>query len=175
MIFKALPLYGSYIIELERKQDERGFFARAWCKNEFSTRGLSSEFVQFNISYNFKKGTLRGIHYQIEPHQEDKIVRCTKGAVYDVIIDIRPESPTYKKWFSVEISAENYFMLYIPKGFAHGFQTLTDNTELYYQMSEYYHQECAHGIRWNDPEFKIDWPLKPTVISKNDQLYEDYL
>jgi len=171
MRFLETGLSGAYRIELDRIEDERGFFARSFCQDEFAKQGLISSFVQCNISFNLQKGTLRGMHYQIEPYPETKLVRCTQGAVYDVIIDLRPESATFKKWVGVELSAKNRAMLYIPAGFAHGFQTLTDNAELFYQMAEFYHPECGRGVRWDDEAFQIEWPLEPTTISERDQSF----
>ena len=171
MKFTETQLKGAYIIEPELLTDERGFFARSWCQKEFIEFGLNPNLVQCNISFNHKKGTLRGMHYQAKPHEEAKLVRCTMGAIYDVIIDLRPESPTFKQWVAVELTAENRKMLYIPEGMAHGFQTLLDNTEVFYQMSEFYHSDCAKGIRWDDPELNIEWPLKELVISEKDKSY----
>ncbi len=173
MIFSETKLKGIFIIEPERLEDERGFFARTWCRREFEAHGLNPNLVQCNISFNKKKGTLRGMHYQVVPHQEAKVVRCTAGAIYDVIIDLRPASPTFKQWIAVELTAENCKMLYIPEDFAHGFQTLADNTEVFYQMSEFYHPECARGIRWNDPMFEIEWPLPEITLSAKDNSYPD--
>ena len=150
MIFKETKLKGAYIIELELLEDERGFFARSFCIDEFKKNGIDFNIVQCNISYNKEKGTLRGMHYQIAPYEEAKIVSCIRGAIYDVIIDLRQESPIYCKWFAVELSAKNYKILYIPKGFAHGFQTLEDDTVVFYQMSEFFHPECTRGVRWDD-------------------------
>lgn len=158
MRFIETKLKGAYIIEPEPIEDERGFFARTYCAREFEAHGLNPRFVQCNISYNKKKGTLRGMHYQAAPYAEAKLVRCTRGAIYDVIIDFRPESPTYKAWVTVELTADNHLMLYVPESFAHGFQTLADDTEVFYQMSEYYHPESARGARWDDPAFGIVWP-----------------
>jgi dTDP-4-dehydrorhamnose 3,5-epimerase len=172
MIFTELQLKGAYLIEPERLEDERGFFARTWCEGEFEARGLNAKLVQCSISFNKKRGTLRGMHYQIAPHEEIKLVRCTMGAIYDVIIDLRESSETFKQWVAVELTAENRWMLYIPKGFAHGFQTLTDDTEVFYQMSEFYYPECARGVRWDDPCFGITWALKPSSISPKDRFYE---
>jgi dTDP-4-dehydrorhamnose 3,5-epimerase len=170
--FIETKLKGAYIIEPELIRDERGFFARSWCQKEFTERGLNPNLVQCNISFNLKKGTLRGMHYQAKPYEEAKLVRCTMGAIYDVIVDIRPESPTFKQWVAVELTAENRKMLYIPEGMAHGFQTLVDNTEVFYQMSEFYHPESATGLRWNDPELKIEWLIKEDLmISEKDQSY----
>ncbi|MCF6147978.1 MAG: dTDP-4-dehydrorhamnose 3,5-epimerase [Candidatus Kuenenia sp.] len=174
MIFTETKLKGAFIIEPERLEDERGFFARTWCKREFKKQGLNPELVQCNISFNKKKGTLRGMHYQEAPHEEAKLVRCTMGAIYDVIIDIRPDSQTYKKWFSVELTVENRKMLYIPEGFAHGFLTLEDNTEVFYQMSEFYAPEHAKGIKWNDPAFNIHWPIEISIISDKDKSYDNW-
>ena len=171
MIFTETKLKGSYIIEPDRLEDERGFFARTFCQEEFKAHGLNLQFVQCNISFNKRKGTLRGMHYQITPHEEEKLVRCTMGAVYDVIIDLRPDSPTFTQWVAIELTAENRKILFIPKGIAHGFQTLVDNTEIFYQMSEFYHPESARGVRWNDPLFGIEWPEPPTIISNKDSEY----
>ena len=180
MIFKEIKLKGAYIIELEPLEDERGFFVRNFCQKEFKEHGLNFPIVQCNISYNKKKGTLRGMHYQVAPYEEAKLVSCISGAIYDVIIDLRPDSPTYCKWFALELTAHRspltaaYKMLYVPEGFAHGFQTLEDNTVVFYQMSEFYHPECARGVRWNDPAFGIEWPIKQLVISSKDQLHKDF-
>lgn len=171
MKFTETRLKGSYIIEPELIEDERGFFARSWCQNEFKEYGLNPNLVQCNISFNKKKGTLRGMHYQVAPHEEAKLVHCTKGAIYDVIIDLRSSSLTFKQWIALKLTAENYKMLYIPEVFAHGFQTLEDNTEIFYQMSESYHPECARGIRWNDPTFNIKWPVDEQIISEKDLQY----
>jgi len=175
MIFRETRLKGAFIIEPERLEDERGFFARTFCIEEFRKGGIEFRVVQCNISFNKKKGTLRGMHYQIAPYEEAKLVRCTMGAIYDVIIDLRPESPTFKQWIAVELTAENRLMLYVPKGFAHGFQTLENNTEVFYQMSESYHPECARGVRWEDPMFGIEWPILPPILSWRDRSYLDYV
>lgn len=169
--FTETSLCGAYILDIEPIEDERGFFARSWCIDEFKQHGLNSQLAQCNISFNHKKGTLRGMHYQIKPHEETKIVRCTHGALYDVIIDIRSQSPTYKKWFGIELTQENHRAIYIPEGFAHGFQTLEDNTEVLYMMSALYHAESARGISWDDPNIAIQWPLVITAISKRDLSY----
>jgi len=174
LIFKETRLKGAYVIELEQLQDERGFFSRSFCKEEFEEHGLNPNIVQCNISYNKKKGTLRGMHYQIAPYQEAKVVSCIKGSIYDVIIDLRPDSPTYRQWFSVELSANNYKMIYAPEGFAHGFQILEDNTVVMYQMSELYHPECARGVRWDDPAFGIVWPLLNPILSDRDVLFKEF-
>jgi len=171
--FTETKLKGAYIIEPELIRDERGFFARSWCQKEFTERGLNPNLVQCNISFNLKKGTLRGMHYQAKPYEEAKLVRCTMGAIYDVIIDLRPESPTFKQWIPVELTAENRRMLYIPEGIAHGFQTLVDNTEVFYQMSEFYHSESSTGLRWDNPVFEIKWPIQVKIISDKDSSYKD--
>ena len=172
MKFIETPLKGAYVIEIDSISDNRGFFARSWCEQEFSDHGLNSNLVQCNISFNTKKGTLRGMHYQIKPHEEAKLVRCTQGLIYDVIVDIRQDSPTFKSWYGVNLGASNRKMLYIPEGFAHGFQTLEDNTEVFYQMSNFYHGESARGLKWDDPDLGIDWILKDNlIISDRDQGY----
>ncbi len=175
MIFSETKLKGAFVIEPERLEDERGFFARTWCQREFALYKLSSKLVQCNISFNKKKGTLRGMHYQVAPHEEAKLVRCTRGAIYDVIIDLRSDFPTFKQWVAVELTADNRQMLYIPEGFAHGFQTLEDNTEVFYQMSEFYYPECSKGVRWNDPVFSIQWLEAQRIVSLRDQQYTDFI
>lgn len=174
MIFQETPLRGAYLIEPERIADERGFFARSWCRDEFQAQGLNSQLLQCNISFNHRKATLRGMHFQAAPHGETKLVRCTMGAIYDVIVDVRPDSPTFKSWFGVELSALNRQMLYIPGGLAHGFQTLEDESEVFYQMSEFFHPECARGVRWNDAAFGIEWPLEPVCMAQKDREYADF-
>jgi dTDP-4-dehydrorhamnose 3,5-epimerase len=174
MIFRELRLKGAFIIEPERLTDERGFFARIWCNREFQAHGLNSHLAQANISYNRVKGTLRGMHYQAHPHEEVKLVRCTMGAVYDVIVDLRGESSTFLQWEAVELHARNRLMLYIPEGFAHGFMTLADEAEVEYYMSESYAPDCARGVRWNDTSIAIRWPLEPRVISPRDLDYPDF-
>jgi dTDP-4-dehydrorhamnose 3,5-epimerase len=174
MIFTETPLKGAFVIEPEIIKDERGFFARTFCQEEFTSRGLNPNVAQCNISFNSKKGTLRGMHYQTEPYAEVKLVRCTRGTIYDVIIDLRPNSATSKKWFAVELSADNRKMLYIPEGFAHGFQTLEDTTEVFYQMSEFYHIEYARGVRWDDPAFGIKWPTGRRIIADRDRDHPDF-
>ena len=175
MIFNPTPLTGAYLIEPELISDERGFFARSYCRDEFIVKGLNPNLVQCNISFNKVLGTLRGMHYQKAPYAEAKLVRCTQGSIYDVIIDLRPESKTVKQWVGVELSAQNRNALYVPAGFAHGFITLQDNTEVLYKMSEYFHGECAAGVRWNDPTFAIKWPIEVKVISERDQNYQDLM
>jgi dTDP-4-dehydrorhamnose 3,5-epimerase len=174
MKFTQTPLQGAYIIDIEPIEDERGLFARSWCRKEFRSHGLDAELVQCNISFNRKYGTLRGMHYQAQPYAEAKLVRCTSGVIYDVIIDLRRDSPTFKKWYPAELTATNRRMLFIPEGFAHGFQTLEENTEVLYQMSEYYHPEHARGVRWNDPLFSIEWPVTNVIMSKRDREYTDF-
>lgn len=175
MIFEKTKLNDAYIIRPELLEDDRGFFTRAWCQKEFEAHGLVSNFVQCNLSYNKKRGTLRGMHYQKNPHEETKLVRCTAGSIIDVIIDIRPVSSTFSQWLSVELSAENRIMLYVPRGFAHGYVTLVDNAEVFYQVSEFYTPGVEGGIRWNDPYFKINWPIvEDLVISKKDNSWPDY-
>lgn len=171
MIFTETELAGVYIIDLEPIEDERGFFATAWTADDLRSRGLSSQIAQCNISFNRERGTIRGLHYQTAPHEEAKLLSCTRGAMFDVAVDLRSDSATRFKWISFELSADNRRMLYIPPGFAHGYQTLANDTEIHYQVSEYYHPECAAGIRWNDPAIGICWPLAVTVISPRDQSF----
>jgi dTDP-4-dehydrorhamnose 3,5-epimerase len=174
MLFTETALKGAYIIEIKKLIDDRGFFARSWCQNEFETHGLNSRIVQANVSYNKKKGTLRGMHYQQTPYEETKLVRCTKGAIYDVVIDLRPTSPTFAQWIGVELTAGNYRMLYVPENFAHGFQTLADDSEVTYQVSQFYTPGAENGIRWDDPAFNIEWPLAIQVISEKDRNWGNY-
>jgi dTDP-4-dehydrorhamnose 3,5-epimerase len=174
MIFTETKLKGAFIIDVKRLEDERGFFGRAWCKREFEQHGLNSNAVQANVSYNKVKGTLRGMHFQVAPYAEAKIIRCTSGALYDVIIDIRPESPTYKQWIGVELTEESMRMLYVPEGFAHGFVTLKDHTSAHYLVTQYYTPGSESGIRYDDPEFDIAWPIKPTVVSEKDRAIPDF-
>ena len=174
MIFSETKLKGAFLIEPERKEDQRGFFARTWCQQEFEDHGLNSKLVQCSVSFNNKKGTLRGMHFQVAPFEETKLVRCTKGEIFDVIIDLRPDSQTFKKYFSVLLNEQNRLMLYIPPGFAHGFQTITDNTEVFYQMSQLYSPQHARGVRWNDPVFGIQWPEDKRIITDRDLNYPDF-
>ena len=174
MRFEPAPLAGVFVVQLERREDDRGFFARTFCESEFLEHGLVTRFVQCNISSNTSRGTLRGMHLQRDPKPEVKLVRCTKGSVYDVVVDLRPSSPTHRKWFAVELSAANGKALYIPGGIAHGFQTLEDATELYYHMGEFYYPELADGVRWNDPAFGIIWPVENPILSPKDRDYKDY-
>ena len=171
MKFAELELRGAFLIEPVRSEDERGFFARSFDEYEFAARGLVSRWVQCSISFNKKKGTLRGMHYQVAPHAETKLVRCTMGSLYDVIIDLRPASPTYKRWFSLELTAENRHILYIPEGFAHGFQTLEDNTEVSYQISEPYNPGFTRGVKYDDPMFAISWSLPIGIIADKDNAH----
>tara|TARA_B110000027_G_C16122043_1_gene303694 strand:+ start:1141 stop:1665 length:525 start_codon:yes stop_codon:yes gene_type:complete len=171
MKFLETKLKGAFIIELEKHSDDRGFFARSFCKKEFSNFGLNNDIVQINNSLSKHKGTLRGMHYQVFPKQEDKIIRCIKGAIYDVIIDLRKESETFLEWFGMELSEENKKSLYVPKGFAHGYITLVDNSELFYLTTEYYSADCERGIRWDDPKFNINWPIAVTEISEKDKVH----
>ncbi|MBN1505731.1 MAG: dTDP-4-dehydrorhamnose 3,5-epimerase [Sedimentisphaerales bacterium] len=168
MLFTETRLKGVFIVEPQRIEDERGFFARTWCQREFEAHGLNPRLVQCSISLNERKGTVRGMHYQVAPHAEAKLVRCTMGAMYDVALDLRRDSATFKQWVAVELTAENRTMLYIPEGVAHGFQTLADHTEVFYQMSEFYDPQSARGVLWDDPGFGITWPLEPVVISQRD-------
>lgn len=168
------PLKGAYLIEIEKFEDSRGFFSRMFCKETFDSHGLESNFVQMNNSYNVRKGTLRGMHYQLAPYQEVKLVRCVHGSLYDVILDIRPDSPSLGKWFGAELSKENRSMMYVPKGFAHGFVTLEPDTEVIYAVTEVYCKENERGIRWDDPEFQIKWPLSPTTISEKDANHRNF-
>jgi dTDP-4-dehydrorhamnose 3,5-epimerase len=170
LIFRETELEGAYIIEQEKFKDFRGHFARLWCKKEFEEHGLINTFVQINNSVCIKKGTIRGLHYQTAPYEEAKLIRCTRGSIFDVIIDLRKNSDTYKKWISVELTAENGNMVYVPPNFAHAYQSLTDDTEMIYPVSQFYHPECERGICWNDSEFNIDWPIKDDlIISKKDK------
>jgi dTDP-4-dehydrorhamnose 3,5-epimerase len=175
MIFSKTAIPGAFLISLNRNDDERGFFARTFCRSEFTKHGLNSDLVQCSISFNEQRGTLRGMHFQKPPYEETKIVRCTMGAMYDVIIDLRPDSPTFRQWLSFELNAENRLMLYIPRGLAHGFLTLENNTEVFYQMFDQYVPESAVGVRWNDTAFGIKWPETPKIISVKDQDYTDFI
>lgn len=174
MKFIPTILPGAYVIELEPIIDHRGFFARGFCQREFEQNGLRDHFVQCNVSWNKEKGTLRGMHYQLPPHAEVKVVRCTRGAIYDVIVDLRSDSPTYCKWIGVELTADNYRMLYIPEGFAHGYQTIEPNSEVFYLVSQFYSSASERGVRWNDKAFNISWPLANPILSIKDQSYPDF-
>lgn len=174
MKFTETPLKGAYLLEMEPHRDERGYFARTWCRAEFEAHGLNSRLEQCSTSFNRRRGTLRGMHYQAEPYAETKLVRCTRGALYDVVVDLRADSPTFKKWFAVELTASNLLMLYVPEGFAHGFQTLEDETEVLYQISERYRPEYARGVRWNDPVFDFRWPVEESFMSERDRSFPDF-
>jgi dTDP-4-dehydrorhamnose 3,5-epimerase len=175
MTFSETPLNGSYIIDIVKIEDERGFFGRSFCRREMEERGLNGGIMQANTSFTHKRGTLRGLHYQDAPYQESKLIRCVRGAIYDVIIDLRPGSPTFRQWTSVELSQENYRMFYIPEGFAHGYMALTDNVEVYYNVSAFYTPGAEKGIRWDDPGFMIRWPFEPVVISEKDRHHPDFV
>lgn len=175
MIFVKTPLAGLFIVEIESHVDDRGLFARTWCQREFEAQGLETRLVQCSVSFNKLTGTLRGLHYQIAPHEEVKLVRCTSGSVFDVAVDLRPDSPTFGQHYATVLSSTNWRMLYIPRGFAHGFQTLQDSTEVFYQMSEFYAPAHARGVRWNDPAFGIAWPATENrIMADRDQTYADF-
>jgi dTDP-4-dehydrorhamnose 3,5-epimerase len=169
MIFTETKLKGAYLINLKRLEDERGFFARTFCQQEFKEYGLNSEIAQTNISYNKKRGTLRGLHMQLPPHEESKLIKCNRGAIYDIIVDLRKNSKTFLRWIGAELTSENHQMIYVPEGFAHGFITLEDNTEVNYQMNQFYAPGYEKGYRWNDPAFDIVWPIEPVVIAEKDK------
>ena len=171
MKFRPTPLEGALVVELERIEDDRGFFARSFCEAEFRARGLNPAVAQCNVSWNRRKGTLRGLHFQAKPHEEAKLVRCTRGAIWDVVVDLRDDSPTRLRWHAVELSADNRLALFVPGGFAHGFQTLQDDSEVLYQMAESYRPELARGVPWNDPKLAIAWPLADPILSERDRSY----
>ena len=175
MKFTETNLSGVYIVELERNEDERGWFARAWCREEFVANGLPSDLVQCNLSHNAQRGTLRGLHFQIAPYSETKLVRCVAGAAYDMALDLRPDSPTFKQSFAAELSAANGVALFLPQGFAHGFQTLVDNTTLFYQMSVPYTPEAVDGVRWNDFAFNLEWPIADPIVCARDSAFPDFI
>jgi dTDP-4-dehydrorhamnose 3,5-epimerase len=174
MLFTETKLRGAFVVEPARHGDERGFFARTWSRREFEERGLSPSLEECNVSYSARRGTLRGMHYQAAPHAQAKLVRCTAGAVYDCIIDLREDSTTFKQWVAVELSAENGVQLYVPEGFAHGFLTLEERTEVFYQMSSVYVPEAGRGVRWDDPAFGVEWPREVEVINERDRTYPDF-
>lgn len=174
MIFTETKLKGAFVLEIKKLEDERGFFGRSWCANEMKEHGLNANVRQANTSLSKSKGTLRGMHYQLDPYQETKLIRCTHGSIYDVIIDLRPDSPTYKDWFGIELSRDNYKMLYVPEDFAHGFITLEDDVEVTYLVTQFYTPGAEAGIRWDDPGFNIQWPIKPVIISDKDSVHPDY-
>lgn len=174
MKFLPATLPGAFRIEFDRFADERGFFARSWCVREAESHGLNPRVVQCNVSFNARRGTLRGMHFQVAPQAEAKLVRCTRGAIIDVILDLRPESSTFKKWERFDLNEQNGSAVYVPEGFAHGFQTLVDNSEVHYQMSQFYSERHAGGVRWNDPAFGIDWPIVQPILSPRDAAYPDF-
>lgn len=169
MIFTETKLKGAYIIDVKRLEDERGFFGRSYCEREFEQYGLNTNMVQANVSHNIKKGTLRGMHMQLAPHSETKLVRCTRGSIYDVIVDLREDSPTFKQWIGVELTADSFRMLFVPEGFAHGFITLEDNTDVTYQVTQFYTPGAEKGFRYDDPAFNISWPIEPVIVSAKDK------
>jgi dTDP-4-dehydrorhamnose 3,5-epimerase len=171
LTFRPLPLDGAYSVTATRHEDERGWFARSWCATELAAQGLTSVMAQSSFSYNERRGTLRGLHYQLAPHEEAKLVTCVRGAIWDVIVDLRAESPSFRRWYGEELNGETFRALYIPEGFAHGFLTLSDHTLVLYQISEPYAPGAGRGIRWDDPGFSIEWPAQPTVIDERDRLY----
>jgi dTDP-4-dehydrorhamnose 3,5-epimerase len=175
VIFKPTELPGAYVIEPERNEDLRGYFARTFCETEFAARGLDTRIVQCSVSFNHRKGTLRGMHYQVAPFEEVKLVRCNRGAIYDVIMDLRRDSPSFKKYFAVQLDEQNGKIVYVPPGLAHGFQTLENNTEVFYQMSRIYSAEHARGVRWDDRAFGIRWPEDTRTILERDQNYPDFV
>jgi dTDP-4-dehydrorhamnose 3,5-epimerase len=174
MIFEETALPGAFSVRIDARHDERGMFARTFCSGEFQAHGLPDLFVQCNVSFNRHRGVLRGMHFQREPQPEGKLVRCTRGAAYDVIVDLRRDSRTYCQWIAIELTAENHTAIYVPPGFAHGFQALADGTELFYQMTTAYVPELAGGVRWNDPAFAISWPVPNPILSARDQSYPDF-
>jgi len=174
MKFKETKLAGAYVVELEPHRDERGFFARSWCEEEFGRQGLITRMVQSNVSLNLHKGTLRGLHFQKYPHEEVKLVRCTRGQVFDVMVDLRPESPTFKQWVGAELSEDNHTMLYVPRRFGHGFITLSEQSEVFYQVSHPYDRDTASGAPWDDPAFGIKWPIEPAIISQADRSWAKF-
>lgn len=174
MKFTPTKIEGVWIVEMERHHDERGWFARTWCMEEFRAQGLDADLVQCSSSFNLHRGTLRGMHYQAAPHGETKLVRCTRGAVFDVALDLRPNSATFTQSIYVELTADNGRALYLPEGIAHGFQTLADDSEVYYQMSEFFHPESAKGLRWDDPAFDIQWPIEKKIVSPKDNSYQAF-
>jgi dTDP-4-dehydrorhamnose 3,5-epimerase len=175
VIFEQTRLEGAFLVDLERREDDRGFFARTWCADEFADHGLVNRVVQANVSWNAKRGTLRGMHFQHPPHAETKLVRCTSGGIYDVIVDLRPDSETYKQWLGVELNAENRRALFVPEGFAHGYQTLVPDSEIVYQVSAAYAPQAEGGVRWDDPAFGIEWPdAGNALLSDKDRSWPDF-
>jgi dTDP-4-dehydrorhamnose 3,5-epimerase len=175
VIFTETELSGAFIVDLEKREDNRGFFARAWCADEFAEHSLNTRLVQANVSFNHRVGTVRGMHFQHPPSAEAKVIRCTRGSIFDAIIDLRPDSPTFKQWIGVELTADNFRALYVPEGFAHGYQTLEPNTETFYLVSEYYNPAAEGGVRWDDPAFGIEWPdPRSPVLSEKDASWPDF-
>jgi dTDP-4-dehydrorhamnose 3,5-epimerase len=174
VIFRETPIVGAFVIEPERHVDARGGFARSWCAREFELHGLDTRHAQSSISSSTRRGTLRGLHYSIPPHAEVKVVRCVRGAVYDVLLDLRSDSPTYRRWYAQTLTADNGLALHVPEGVAHGFQTLEDSSDILYQMSEFHDPDCARGVRWDDPAFDIQWPDGPRILSERDRTYPDF-
>ncbi len=174
MKFSETNIPGAHVISLEPKRDDRGFFARAWCQEELASQGLCTRVVQCNIGHSDRKGALRGIHFQTAPHEEVKVVRCTRGGVFDVIVDLRPDSPAFGRHHAIELWADEHLLLYVPAGVGHGYQTLTDEAEIFYQASEFYHAECSAGLRYNDPALNIDWPREVAVIAPRDLTWPDF-
>jgi dTDP-4-dehydrorhamnose 3,5-epimerase len=174
MIFTETKLKGAWIIEIKKIEDDRGFFGRSWCRHEFEERGLNGNLCQINTSLTLKKGTIRGMHYQIDPYQETKFIRCTRGRIYDVIVDLRPNSPTFLQWVGNELSADNYKMVYVPENFAHGFVSIEDNSEVYYPVTQFYTPGAERGSRWNDPAFNIKWPVEIKIVSEKDRNHPDF-
>ena len=174
MIFTTTPVKGAYVIDLEKRGDDRGFFARAFCQKEFGQHGLVTEFVQVNNSLSPIQGTLRGMHYQLAPHAETKLIRCIRGAFWDVVLDLRPDSPTFGQWYGADLTAENRRMMYVPKGCAHGFITSTEDAEAFYLVDAFYSPQAERGVRWNDPKFAIRWPAAPVVLSDKDRNHPDF-
>jgi dTDP-4-dehydrorhamnose 3,5-epimerase len=175
VIFLPTTLPGAFVVEIERREDDRGFFARTWCQREFAEMGLNAEVAQCNVSYNRQRGTLRGMHWQAAPHAEAKLIRCTRGAIWDAIIDLRPDSPAYAAHFAIELTAESSRALYVPEGMAHGFVTLEDDSEVSYQMSQFYEPTAARGLRWNDPAFGICWPISDPILHPRDAAYPSFV
>jgi dTDP-4-dehydrorhamnose 3,5-epimerase len=174
MVFTLTDIEGVLAIDVEKQEDERGFFARSWCRRDFSAHGISAEFAQSSVSFNRSRGTLRGLHYQAAPHEETKLVRCTQGVIYDVIVDLRPSSSTFLRHVGVVLSADNHRALYVPEGCAHGFLTLSDDVEVLYHMSQFYEPAAALGVRWDDPQFGISWPEPVRIIAERDRTYPDF-
>lgn len=175
MIFTPAPIHGAFLIDIEPRSDERGMFARVFCQKEFAAQGLPTNFVQTNVSMCAKAGIIRGLHMQANPHGEPKLFRCTRGEIYQAIVDLRPDSPTYKQWFGARLDENNHRMFYVPAGCANGYQALTDGAEVTYGVGEFYHPESERGVRWNDPSFNIDWPIKDAILSPKDAIWPDWI